>query len=112
MLAEIIISDDCNDGLSIFLNTTTTRDLSISSRDFIEDVYLSTTGLLSFSSPKDHIISLRLLDLNGKTITLFPQTLYTKGRHTMVGTSVASGLYILNAIAEDGSAVAIKVFAE
>lgn len=110
-LAEILISDDCYQGFSIFFETTSTAQDAVTADPLIKDVFLSTSGSLSFSSDLDQALSLSLLDVNGKVLTTLDSKEYGPGRHTVECNGVIPGVYLLQAIADDGREVVVKVSA-
>lgn len=109
-LTEILISDDCYQGFSIFLGGTSIENTEDSADSFLKDVSLSASGTLSFTSSVDLQLNLSLFDLNGKQIISFGKKEYVSGRNTLQCNSITSGVYVLKATA-DGKESAVKVFA-
>jgi hypothetical protein len=110
-LSEIVISDDCYQGFSIFLEGTATENPSTPVVDSIKDVYLSSTGTLSFTSNLDQTLRLSLFDMNGKVLTSFDKKEYGVGRHTLKCKNVSPGMYLFKVTSGDGKDTAIKVLA-
>ena len=110
-LTEILISDYCNQGFSIFLDGTSTENPVVSNESHLTDVFLSTTGTLSFTSTLDQELELSLYDMTGKPFISFKEKEYVAGRNTLQGTSIVPGVYILKVVAEDGKVSATKVVA-
>ncbi len=110
-LSELVIHDDCVAGLSIFLDGTATEDVTSPQVQHIKDVSLISSGTLSFTSASNQKLKLSLIDLNGKQLISFDEKEYASGRNTVQCKPVASGVYVLKAIAEDGKESATKVFA-
>ncbi len=101
-LAEILISDDCYQGFSIFFENTATENPATLIVDPITDVFLSTTGMLSFTSSIDPTLSLSLFDAHGKVIASFASKEYAEGRHNLHSKNVTPGLYLLQAKTKEG----------
>ena len=110
-LSELVIHDDCVAGLSIFLDGTATEDITSPQVQHITDVSLISSGALSFTSAINQHLKLALVDLNGKPLISFSEKEYGAGRNTLLCKPVASGVYVLKAVAEDGKESAVKVFA-
>lgn len=111
-MAEIIISDDCYQGFSIFFETTSTEMPSIPAEPFIKDVSLSSAGTLSFSSMLDQVLNLSLYDMNGKEMVAFSGKKYPQGRNTLAYQGVIPGVYVLKATTVEGKRMVIKVVAQ
>jgi len=110
-LTEILITDDCHQGFSIFLDGSSTENPVVSIESYLTDVFLSTTGTLSFTSTIDQELEISLYDLTGKPVISFNEKEYAAGRNTLQGKSILPGIYIMKVIAEDGKVSATKVFA-
>ena len=110
-LSEIVITDDCNSGLSIFLDPSATDAPEATRAQLISDVYLSSSGILSFSSSHDQTLSISLFDVNGIELTSFNKKEYPTGRQSVTCKPMASGIYLLKAIGDDDSEQVVKVFA-
>jgi hypothetical protein len=110
-LTEILISDDCYQGFSIFLGGTSIENTEVSTDSFIKDVFLSTAGTLTFTSPNDQQLHLSLFDLNGKQLISLGEKDYVAGRNTLQCKPITSGVYVIKAVAEDGKESTVKVFA-
>lgn len=110
-LTEILISDDCYQGFSIFLGGTSTENTGVSTQPFIKDVFLSTTGALTFASTVDQQMHISLYDLNGKQVMSFGEKEIVSGRNTLQCKPITQGVYVLKTIAENGKESAVKVFA-
>ena len=109
-LTEILISDDCYQGFSIFLEGSSTENTEVSVDLFLKEVSLTTSGTLSFTSPVDQQLHLSLFDLNGKQLTSFGEKEFITGRNTLQCKPITSGVYVLKAVAENGKEGAVKVF--
>ncbi len=110
-LTEILISDDCYQGFSIFLGGTSTENTGVSTQPFIKDVFLSTTGTLAFASTVDQQMHISLYDLNSKQVMSFGEKEIVSGRNTLQCKPITQGVYVLKTIAENGKESAVKVFA-
>ena len=110
-LAEFLISDDCYQGFSIFLESTATENPEVIEVLPVKDVFLSSTGTLSFTSVENQELQLSLLDINGKLISTIDHREYTEGRNTVQCKSVVPGMYLVKVRGEDGIGKVIKVFA-
>lgn len=110
-LTEILISDDCNQGFSIFLNGSSTENTGVTTQTFLKDVFLSTFGNLSFTSTIDQQMQLSLFDLNGKLLVSFSEKEFATGRNTLQCKPITSGVYVVKAVTKDGQENAVKVFA-
>jgi len=111
-LAEILISDDCYQGFSIFLNSTATENPATPVVLTIKDIFLSSTGTLSFTSLQEQELQFSLMDVNGKLITTIDHRTYSEGRNTLQCKIVVPGMYLVKVSAGDGVGKAIKVFAK
>lgn len=110
-LSEVLISDDCYQGFSIFLEGSSTENTAVAAEPFLNDVSLSTSGTLSFTSPVDQRLHISLFDLNGKQLISLGEKEFATGRNTLLCKSITSGVYVLKAVAKDGKESAVKVFA-
>jgi hypothetical protein len=110
-LSEIVISDDCYQGFSIFLEGTATETPSTPVVESIKDVFLSSTGTLAFTSTLDQELSLSLFDLTGKELFSSTKKEYSEGRHALNCIAVLPGIYVLKIATEDGANYVTKVFA-
>ncbi len=110
-IVEILISDDCYQGFSIFLNTSAIDNPSTTSVQLISGVFLSANGILSFTSNTDQELNLDVLDINGKVLSSFNAQSFAQGRHTLECNTVTPGIYLLKASREDGTAQVLKVLA-
>jgi len=110
-IVEILISDDCYQGFSIFLNTAATENTSTTAAHLISEVFLSTNGILSFTSNVEQPLSLDLVDINGKVLNSLNAQPVAAGRHTLQCPIVTPGIYLLNVKGEDGTQQVVKVFA-
>jgi len=106
-LAEFLISDDCYEGFSIFLGSTATENPEVSEVLPIKDVFLSSTGTLSFTSLDVQELQFSLLDVNGKLITTINRRTYSVGRNTVQCNSLVPGMYFVKV----NAGYVIKVFA-
>jgi len=110
-LAEIIISDDCYQGFSIFLESTSTELPAVSDALPIKDVFLSSSGSLSFTSLQDQELHFSVMDMNGKVLTTIDHRTYTQGRNTVQCRNVVPGVYLVKVKGGDGEGMIVKVFA-
>ena len=110
-LTEILISDDCYQGFSIFLEGASTENSGVTKEPFFKDVFLSASGTLTFTSTIDQQLHLSLFDLNGKQLISFGKKEFAAGRNTLQCKPITSGVYVLKVVAEDGEEGAVKVFA-
>lgn len=110
-LSEIVIHDDCNTGLSIFLDPSATDAPEATPVDLIRDAYLSTTGTLSFSATHDQELTISLFDLNGVELNAYNSKEYPAGRQSVLCRPLVPGLYVLKAKGGDGREQVMKVFA-
>jgi hypothetical protein len=110
-IVEILISDDCYQGFSIFLNTTATEIPSTSPTQLIREVFLSTDGILSFTSNTDQQLHLDVVDINGKVLSSLNAQPIAAGRPTLQCSIVTPGIYLLKVKTEDGTTQVLKVFA-
>ena len=110
-LSEIVIHDECNSGLSIFLDPSATETPDETPIDLISDVFLSTTGTLSFTGMTDQNLTISLFDLSGIALSSFKNKAYGEGRQTLQCKPMMSGIYIVKVIQKDGKEQVMKVFA-
>lgn len=109
--AELLISDDCYQGFSIILETTATENPTSPAVELVEDVFLSSSGTLAFTSKRDQSLQISLTDMSGKIIFSFAKKDYGEGRHTLNCKAMAPGVYVLRFIAEDDTECAVRVIA-
>jgi len=110
-LAEILISDDCYQGFSIFLSSTATENPATPEVLTIKDIFLSSTGTLSFTSLQEQELQFSLMDVNGKLITTIDHRPYHEGRNTVQCKSVLPGVYLVKVSAKEGAGSVTKVIA-
>jgi hypothetical protein len=110
-LVEILISDDCYQGFSIFLNTSAINNPSTTSTQLISGVFLSANGILSFTSNTDQQLNLDVVDINGKVLSSSHAQSFAAGRHTLPCSIVTPGIYLLKVKGEDGTTQVLKIFA-
>ncbi len=109
--AELLISDDCYQGFSIILETTATENPTSPAVELVQDLFLSSSGTLAFTSNRDQALHITLTDLSGKAISSFAKKEYGEGRHTLNCKAMAPGAYVLRFIAEDDTECVVKVIA-
>lgn len=109
--AELLISDDCYQGFSIILDPTATENPTANVVELVKDVFISSTGTISFTSNLDQELSISLSDMSGKVISSFAKKEYAEGRHTLDCKAMAPGVYVLRSVAEDGKVSVVKVVA-
>ena len=94
---EIYIHDDCQLESLVIINPTATNDPVASAVRIIDDVYLTSSGTLSFTSLADLSFRISLFDLTGKPLVKFAESQYGEGRHTLECNAISTGIYILKA---------------
>ncbi len=109
-LSELLISDECNQGLSIFIGSTAIKDHSIQI-NALSDVFLGRDGTLAFSSSEAMSLNLSLFTQDGKQITSTIKMAVIEGRQSLQFRSIPPGLYLLNVNSEKGGYQAIKLAA-
>lgn len=109
--AELLISDDCYQGFSIILETTATDNPISTTVALVQDVFLSTSGALAFTSNQVQALGISVTDMSGKVISSFVKKEYAEGRHTLNCKAMAPGAYVLRTIAENGEESVVRVIA-
>lgn len=109
--AELLISDDCYQGFSIILETTATENSTSPAIAMVQDVFLSTSGTLAFTSNQVQALGISVTDMSGKVISSFVKKEYAEGRHTLNCKAMIPGAYVLKVVAENGAESVVKVIA-
>ena len=110
-LSELIIYDDCNQGLSIFFETTSTQEADQVS-DLLSGVYLGASGTLAFTSNLATNLSLTLQDIQGKSVFSFSNIEVREGRQTIQADALPPGMYVLYATSETGDIQSVKLLVQ
>lgn len=107
-LSELIIYDDCNQGMSIFFETTSTQE-AVQESDVLSDVYLGASGTLAFTSHQSTNLSLTLHDMQGKSVFTLRNIDVREGRQTIQTNALSPGTYVLSATSGDGDLQSVKL---
>jgi len=107
---QLVISDDCNSNYVIILNTPTAVVDANKPKQTIGQPYLSTDGLLSFTTGLDQILEINLFDVTGRSLTSISRNAYSQGRHSVEsGMSLMEGVYFIQFRSKDGQQTTLGV---
>ncbi len=107
-LSELVIYDDCNQGMSILFETTSTQEAE-QTFEVLTDVFLSASGTLAFTAQQATYLSFSLRDMQGKAVFTVRDIEIREGRQTVHAEALPPGMYVLSATTKTGEIQSIKL---
>jgi|GEM_PF-1152220 len=113
VLNQIQLHDECFSGIIDINNTTGISQLQPKANSLIENISLSASGELNFTSLQNQQLIFTLTDVLGREILSIGRTDYNKGHSTLnLGQSLSNAIYMVKVVNQDGQQQSIKVFAK
>jgi hypothetical protein len=110
-LSHMVIDDDCQDGTAILLNTTATEDPAKTSPKIIDELYLNTHGILTFTSSSEELLRFSAFNPEGKIVATSKPIEVVKGTNEIaLGQELLPGIYFINWTDSIGNTQSQKVF--
>lgn len=108
---ELIVEDDCNEGLALNLNETSINEPAINTA--VRDFYLSKSGQLDFTTSKEVTLGFSLFDFNGQEIITSSKQIYPTGRQSLqFGKALLHGVYVLKINSAGQKGISTSVYAK